>query len=609
MAVPTTKITALYERLSRDDELQGESNSIINQKAFLEEFAKRNGFPCIRHFTDDGVSGTTFNRKGFQAMIAEVEAGNVATIIVKDMSRFGRDYLRVGLYTDVLFKDKEVRFIAVNNGIDSEKQGDNDFTPFLNIMNEFYARDSSRKIQAIFKARMQDGKRVSPSVPYGYRRDPQDKQHLIVDEEAATVVRRIFRMVIEGCGVNAIAAALTSDHVLIPSAYAKQYYPENNHSKGFHDPCLWSAAAVGYILAKQEYMGHTVLGKTITTDYKRKKRRKAKLEELMIFKNTHEAIVDEETWRLAHRLKRTVRKPSYPERPANPLTGLVYCADCGQKMTHRQPSPTKEKVFDADDAYICGSYRHLTRDCTMHFIKTSVLRELILSAIRDVSAFVRNDEKEFLRILREETDAGIEKETQEQKTRLHKAEKRIAELDVLIKKLYEGNAAGKIPDKHFERMLAEYDREQSGLEEGISELRQMFSSQAQNDENTHRFVSLVRRYADFTELTTSMLNEFIEKVVVHEATGDRAHRKQSVVIFFNFIGEFIPPRQEPEAPVLSIEQQEAERRKEARREREREQNKLRMRRVRAEQKAAQHAANATIPATHTLANTPQTTNP
>lgn len=593
MTAQTTNITALYERLSRDDELQGESNSIINQKAFLEDYAKRNNFPNIRHFTDDGVSGTTFDRKGFQSMIAEVEAGNVAVIIVKDMSRFGRDYLKVGLYTDVLFKDKGVRFIAINNGIDSDKQGDNDFTPFLNIMNEWYARDSSRKIQAIFKARMQEGKRVSPSVPYGYRRDPQDKQHLIVDEEAAAVVRRIYQMIIDGNGVNAIANALTADKVLIPAAYAKRNCPENNHSKGFYAPCRWSPTSVGYILEKQEYMGHTVLGKTITVNYKGKKRRKAEPEELMIFKNTHEAIVDEETWKLAHRLKKTIRKPSYPNRPASPLTGLVYCADCGCKMTHRQPSPNKEKVYDADNSYICGGYRQLTRDCTMHFIKTSVLQDLILSAIREVSAFVRSDEKEFLHIVREETDAGIEKEAKEQKKRLYKAQKRVAELDVLIKKLYEGNAIGKIPDKHFERMLAEYDREQSDLEQEVSKLQQAVATQAQDYESPQKFVALVRRYTDFTELTTPMLNEFIEKIIVHEATGDRAHRKQSVDIFFNFIGEFAPPRQEVTLPILTAQQQEAERKKEASRQREREQNKLRMRRVRAAQKAALHIDDTT----------------
>lgn len=590
MTAQATKITALYERLSRDDELQGESNSITNQKIFLEDYARRNNFQNIRHFTDDGVSGTTFDRKGFQSMIAEVEAGKVATIIVKDMSRFGRDYLKVGFYTEVMFKDKDVRFIAVNNGIDSDKQSDNDFTPFLNIMNEWYARDSSRKIQAIFKSRMEKGLRCSGSVPYGYRRDPEDKQHLIVDEEPAAVVRRIFQMVIDGYGVMSIADALTADKVMIPSAYAKCNYPENNHSKGFHDPYRWSSTAVSYILEKREYMGHTVLGKTISQNYKTKKRRKAEPEELMIFKNTHEAIVDEETWELAHRLRKTIRKPSYPDRPANPLTGLVYCADCGHKMTHRQPSPTKKKIYDADDAYVCGSYRQLTRDCTMHFIKTSALQDLILSAIREVSAFVHSDEKEFLHLVREETDAGIEKEIKEQKKRLHKAEKRIAELDILIKKLYEGNATGRIPDKHFDRMLADYDREQSELEQTVSELQQAIVTQAQDYESPQKFVALVKRYTDFSELTAPMLNEFIEKVVVHEATGDRAHRKQKVDIYFNFIGNFVLPKLE--APVLTAEQQEAERKKEERRQREREQNKLRMRRVRAEQKAARE--NSTI---------------
>lgn len=437
---------------------------------------------------------------------------------------------------------------------------------------------------------MEKGLRCSGSVPYGYRRDPEDKQHLIVDEEPAAVVRRIFQMVIDGYGVMSIADALTADKVMIPSAYAKCNYPENNHSKGFHDPYRWSSTAVSYILEKREYMGHTVLGKTISQNYKTKKRRKAELEELMIFKNTHEAIVDEETWELAHRLRKTVRKPSYPDRPANPLTGLVYCADCGRKMTHRQPSPTKKKVYDADDAYVCGSYRQLTRDCTMHFIKTSALQDLILSAIREVSAFVHSDEKEFLHLVREETDAGIEKEIKEQKKRLHKAEKRIAELDILIKKLYEGNATGRIPDKHFDRMLADYDREQSELEQTFSQLQQAITTQAQDYESPQKFVALVKRYTDFSELTAPMLNEFIEKVVVHEATGDRAHRKQKVDIYFNFIGNFVLPT--PEAPVLTAEQQEAERKKEERRQREREQNKLRMRRVRAEQKAARE--NSTI---------------
>ena len=589
----STKITALYERLSRDDELQGPSNSILNQQAFLEDFCKRNSFTNVRHFTDDGVSGTTFDREGFKAMIAEVEAGNVATIIVKDMSRFGRDYLKVGFYTDVMFRDKGVRFIAVNNGIDSDKQGDNDFTPFLNIMNEFYARDSSRKIQAIFKARMQDGKRVSPSVPYGYRRDPQDKQHLIVDEEAAAVVRRIFQMVIDGYGVKGIADALTADKVLIPSAYAKLHNPENDHSKGFHDPCLWSSTAVGYILEKQEYMGHTVLGKTICENYKTKKRRKAKPEELMIFRDTHEAIVDEETWQLAHRLKKTIRKPSYPDRPANPLTGLLYCADCGHKLTHHQPSPSKKKIYDADDYYICGNYRQLTRDCTIHYIKTSAIEKLILTAIREVSAYVREDEKQFIRIVREAASAGQEQTAREQKKRLRQVEKRIAELDELIRKLYEGNATGKIPDKHFNRLLAEYDTEQNALEQEAAELKEGITAQAEDGMRAQRFVSLVRRYTSFDELTASMLNEFIEKVVVHEADKSTGDRRQKVDIYFNFIGCFVPPK--PEVTLTAVEEAKAQKALAARN-REREQNKLRMRRVREAQRAAREAEKVPSPA-------------
>ena len=540
-ATEAKKITALYERLSRDDELQGESNSIKNQKQLLESYAHKNGYSPIRHFTDDGVSGTTFEREGFQAMIAEVEAGNVGAVIVKDMSRFGRDYLKVGFYTEVMFKEKGVRFIAINNGIDSANQQDSDFTPFLNIMNEWYARDASRKIQAVFKSRMQDGKRVSPSVPYGYLRSPEDKQKLIIDEEPAAVVRRIYQMVIEGKGVTAIADILTAEKVLIPSAYAKIHCPENDHSKGFTNLYLWSATAVSYILEKREYMGHTVLGKTISVSYKTKKRRKAEPDELMIFKNTHPAIVDEETWHLAQKLRKTVRKPSY-DRPPHPLTGLVYCADCGHKMTHRQPSPTKKKKYDADDAYICGSYRQRTRDCTMHFIKTSVLWELILTAIREVSDYVRQDEQAFIDKVQKTSTVQMAETQREQKRRLAEATERNGELNTLIKKLYEGNATGKIPDKHFERLLSEYDSEQTALETEIEDLKAQIDSFNEDSTKADKFIAVVRRYTDFTELTTPMLNEFIEKVVVHEATGGRTDRKQKIDVYFNFVGQVeLPP--------------------------------------------------------------------
>ena len=536
------KITALYERLSRDDEMQGESNSIKNQKEYLEDFAGRNGFRNIRHFTDDGVSGTTFEREGFQKMIAEVEAGNVGTVIVKDMSRFGRNYLKVGFYTEMLFPEKGVRFIAINNGVDSETQGENDFTPFLNIMNEWYAKDTSKKIRTMFKAKMQEGKRVSPSVPYGYIRDPEDRQHLIVDGEAAEVVRRIYRMTVEGHGKRDIARALTADRVLIPSAYAAEHCPENNHSHGYANPYEWSCTAISYILEKQEYMGHTVLGKTVADNFKTKKRRKAKPEELMVFRNTHEAIIDEETWNNAQRLKRTVRREVKNGTYKNRLTGLLYCADCGAKLSYRSPNSQHRqdgKTYDADNCFCCSSYRGLHRDCTMHYIKVSVVEELIKKAIHTVSSFAIENEEEFIRRLEALSDFQAETAVKENKKALSTAERRVKELDELIRKLYEGNASGKIPDKHFERLLAEYDSEQEALEGRIEEIRDSIAEHEKNTVRTDKFMEVVRKYQDCGEITTPMLNEFIEKIVVHEAdkSGGRLNRKQKVDIYFNFVGQ------------------------------------------------------------------------
>ena len=579
------KITALYERLSRDDELQGESNSITNQKHFLEDYARKNGFVNIRHFIDDGVSGTTFDREGFQSMIAEVEAGNVAVIIVKDMSRFGRDYLKVGFYTEVMFKEKGVRFIAINNGIDSSNQQDSDFTPFLNIMNEWYARDSSRKIQAIFKARMQEGKRVSPSVPYGYRRDPDDKQHLIIDPEPAAVVRHIFKLVLEGNGVNRIADILYADKILIPSAYAEKYYPENQHSKSFHDPIRWTNQTIIHILEKREYMGHTVLGKTISESYKTKKRRKATEDELMIFENTHEAIIDEETWNNVQRLIETKRRPKKNGAPPCRLSGLLYCADCGSKLSHRYNSRNK---YDADNSYGCSSYRQYTRNCTMHYIRVSVVEKLILETIREVSAYALSNEKEFVKKVREASDVQQEATMKEYRRRLGKAKRRHEELDDLVKKLYESFATGKIPEKHFDRLLSGYDNEQTTLEAEMQELQTGLDRYGADSVRADRFLELVKRYTDFSELTTPMLNEFIEKVVVHEADKSTGDRVQKVDIYLNFIGAFTVPKMEA---ALTAEQEAREQRKLQARNREREQNRLRMQRYRARQKELAAAAN------------------
>jgi len=507
--------TALYERLSRDDEMQGESNSITNQKQLLESYAKRNGFVNIYHYTDDGVSGTTFDREGFQKMIKAVEENKVSTVIVKDMSRFGRDYLKVGFYTEILFKEKGVRFIAINNGIDSEKQAESDFTSFLNIMNEWYARDTSRKIQSIFRARMEEGKRVFPSVPYGYYRNPNNKQQLLVDKESAKVVKRIYRLVIEGYGVTQIADILTKDKVLIPSAYAEIHYPENNHSskkRGIEDPYFWTPTTVGYILEKREYMGHTVLGKTICLDYKTKKRRKAKEDELIIFKNTHEAIIDEETWNNAQRLRKTVRRSPKYGTTSHPFTGLLICSDCGGKLSYREPADHKEKKYDCDYCFVCQHYRHRKGTCSMHYIKVKTVNEILLKSIKEITDFAKEDKQEFLKLMNKLSDEKREEKYQRDKEKLEKLSSRNEELTTLITKLYEDYALGKIPAKHFDRLFNIYDTEQQELEKQIQYFEQEIESYHQRKVDTDKFLKMIEKYTDIDELTVPMINEYIEKV-------------------------------------------------------------------------------------------------
>ena len=577
------KLTALYERLSHDDERAGESVSIENQKRILEDYARKNGFSNIRHFTDDGISGTTFEREGFQKLIAEVEAGNVSTVIVKDMSRLGRNYLKVGFYTDIMFPEKGVRFIAVNNGVDSETMGDNDFTPFLNIMNEWYAKDTSQKIRAIFKAKMQEGKRVSPSVPYGYLRDPQDKQHLIIDPEPAEVVRRIYRLVIEGVGVSAIARQLTDERVLIPSAYAAEHCPENNHSKSFTSPYTWSNTAVCYILEKQEYMGHTVLGKTVLESFKTKKRRKAKPEELMIFPNTHEAIIDEETWNTAQKARKTIRKEVPNGTYTNRLTGLLYCADCGHRMYYRSPQSQHRangKIYDSDNLYTCGNYRNIHRQCTAHSVKVSAVESLIAVSIREVCGFALEHEEEFLNTVREMDDKESERIITDSRNEKRTAAKRIDELNDLIKKLYEGNATGKIPDRHFTRLLADYDSELSTLEARTEELDNIIAQGKENEIRTDKFMRLVKKYSEFDEITTPMLNEFIDRVLIHEPVyGEkRSHRTQEIEIHFNFIGKIGLPNVSEPVDWEKIEQE----KEKARKERKKQYDKERRARLKAE---------------------------
>lgn len=537
------KITALYERLSRDDELQGESNSIINQKRYLEDYARQNGFKHLRHFSDDGYSGTNFNRPSFNDLLAEVEAGNVATIIVKDLSRFGRNYLQVGFYTEIMFPEKGVRFIAINNGVDSDHPSENDFTPMVNFINDFYARDTSNKIKAVFKSRMQNGLRCSGSIPYGYKRLPGDKQTLVIDSEAATVVRRIFNLAASGVTGSDIAKILTDEKVLIPSAYYEMNLPENCRHHSYHDPYAWTGVSVGYILNRQEYLGHTVLGKTICENFRTKKRRKATPDELMIFPNTHEPIIDQDTWDLAQKLrKRSPRKivnGTYTHR----LSGLIYCADCGNRMSFSSPEAQhKDKDYDSSSSFQCQRYKFGKKTCCSHFIKTSVLEAAALTAIQSVSKHVLENEDEFVAELQAQWQRQQRQTVNSGKEEMEKAEARVAELDVLIKGLYESNQSGKLPDRQFQRLMSQYDSEQLALETRIEELRKTMEAEEAPKLDPRRFIALVHKYKECRELTDIMLYDFIEKIVVHATTGGRSiYRQQKLDIYFNFIGSYIPP--------------------------------------------------------------------
>ena len=541
------RITALYERLSRDDEMQGESNSITNQKKYLEDYAVQHGFGNIQHFSDDGYSGTNLNRPAFNSLLTEIEAGRVGTVIVKDMSRFGRNYLQVGFYTEMMYPKKNVRFIAVNNGVDSANPADDDFTPFLNIMNEWYAKDTSKKIKAVFKAKMRDGKRVSGAVPYGYYRKPEDKQTLYVDEASASVVRRIFQLACDGMGATAIADTLSEDKILIPSAYARQNHPEDCQCANYHDPYTWNATTVGYILNRREYLGHTVLGKTTRDNFKTKRKRIANEDELLVFYNTHEAIIDQETYDKAQRMRKRVSPRRNSEKPAHRLSGLLYCADCGSRLAYINSKPKDGKIYDSNQAFRCSRYHNKYHSCTGHYIKASTIEMLIYQATKRVSQYVLKDEKEFVEQLKAQYELQCEKDNTDDKKELLEAKRRMMDLDDLIKGLYENFTLGRLPERQFNRLMTEYDTEQSSLEQRISELETATERISTKAVQIDKFVRLVKKYRDFEELTTPMLNDFIEKVVIHEAEGGRTKDStQQVDIYFNFIGNFVLPLSEDE---------------------------------------------------------------
>ena len=554
------KITPLYERLSRDDELQGESNSISNQKQMLEDFARRNGLPNPTHFTDDGISGTRFDRPGFLAMMEEVEAGRVEAIVIKDMSRLGRDYLKVGQVMEIL-RQRGVRLIAINDGVDSLK-GDDDFTPFRNIMNEFYARDTSRKIRSVFKSKGMSGKHLTGTVIYGYLWD-EKREHWLVDEEAAAVVRHIFALAMEGYGPYQIATKLSEEKIEMPAVHLARYGEGVNKNKAFADIYRWSASTVVEILKKQEYLGHTVNFKT-RKHFKDKKSHYVDESEWTIFENTHEAIIDQETFDNVQRVRGNARR--YPDGfgEAYPLTGLMYCADCGGKMyVHRTYNGKRVPQ------YTCGQYGKypIGSLCpTQHRIKAEAVLTLIADMLRTIAEYSRNDRAEFIRTVQETQAAQQTADISKKRKRLAAAQKRAGELERLICKIYEDNALGKLPDARYEALDAQYAKEQDALNAEIVELEKAVTGYEQSRKSAEKFIALIDKYENFDTLTNTMLNEFVEKILVHErARKGSQDTTQEVEIYFNFVGRYIPPALQP-VP-LTPEEQEELRKKEERKDR------------------------------------------
>ena len=535
------KITALYERLSRDDfgkddDQQRESNSISNQKAMLEEFAARQGFTNIVHFTDDGISGTCFDRPGFLAMMKEVEAGNVEYLCIKDMSRMGRDYLKVGQIMEIL-RQRGVRLIAINDGVDSAR-GDDDFTPFRNIMNEYYARDTSRKIRSTFQSKGKSGKHLTGTVIYGYLWNEARDQWL-VDPEAAEVVKRIFAMTIDGYGPYQIASKLKSEKVLIPSAYLAQHGEGVNKNKTFKDVYGWGSSTICNILEKREYLGHTINFKT-RKHFKDKKSHYVPEDEWTIFENTHEPIIDQQTFDLVQKIRGNVRR--YPDGwgEAAPLTGLLYCADCGGKMyVHRTNNGKRISQ------YTCSQYSKVPvgKLCTtQHRINEDVVLSLVSEMLKAIAEYAKHDRAEFVRVVQEAQSSQQTAEVKKQRIRLATAKQRVSELEVLLCKIYEDNILGKLSDSRYATLDAQYEKEQSELTAEISALEKAVKSYEKHEKDADRFIALIDKYENFDKLTIAMLNEFIEKILVHERDRKGSiQTTQEVEIYFNFVGRFVPP--------------------------------------------------------------------
>ena len=518
----TDKITALYCRLSNDDDLQGESNSITNQKNMLTEYAKSNGFRNIEIYVDDGWSGTNFNRPDFQRMVRDMEDGKISTIITKDLSRLGRDYLMTGQYIEMVFPNYNVRYIAVNDNVDTMKS-ENEMMVFRNVFNDFFARDCSKKVRAVIKSKGKSGKPTTNKAPYGYKKSEQDKNVWVIDEEAASVVRRIFKMCIEGYGPTQIAKALTRDGIPTPTAYqnAKDHVEVKQER--------WASRSVSDILGRIEYIGHTANFKTHSRSYKCKKRIRNPREEWKVFENTHPAIISQHDFDLVQKLRERRKRPQKSSE-VNIFSGMVYCADCGSPL-YLCRTASKPKI---DEHLKCGTYAQDSSECSSHYIRTCVLKELVISEINKLLTIVHENRDGFIREVADRASESHSNDVKTAKKTIAKSEKRIAELDKLFAKLYEDNVSGKISDERFEVLSKSYESEQKQLKVTVSELSKFVEEKEQQNSDINRFVEIVNRYEHLTNITPEQMHELIERIEVHAPDKSSGHRQQKIDIYFRF---------------------------------------------------------------------------
>ena len=524
-----TPVTALYARLSKDDEQQGDSVSIENQKRILETYARDNGLMNYRFFVDDGWSGANFQRPGFIEMMDGVDRGEVKCVVVKDLSRIGRNYLQVGMFTEITFPKKGVRFIAINDGVDSA-QGDNDLTPLKNLFNEWMVRDTSRKIKAVFKSKGMSGKPITSQPVYGYLKGEDGR--FIIDEEAAPVVRQIFSLCLAGNGPTKIARMLTEQGIPTPGTLE---YRRTGSTRRYHPgyECKWATNTVVHLLENREYTGCLVNFKTEKPSYKVKHSVENPVEKQAIFENHHEPIIDRETWERVQELRKQRKRPNrYDE--VGLFSGMLFCADCGHVMyQQRYQNKTRKQ-----DCYICGSYKKRTRDCTAHFIRTDLLTAGVTANLRKVTSYAEKHEKQFMKLLVAQSEDGGKRKNAAKKKELEAAEKRITELSAIFKRLYEDSVAGRISDTRFMELSADYEREQAELKDRAAQLRAELSKEQEATVNAEKFMGIVRKHTSFEELTPTLLREFVEKIVVHECSYDEnKNRRQEIEIYYSFVGK------------------------------------------------------------------------